>query len=78
MVRIIFVLVEIGKASNADMCLECYLKHKGECIQGTDKLKPTADELQELLKTNSKEKIGRMYGVSGNAVAKWVKKYNLK
>ena len=66
------------KASEAVMCKECYLKHKGEYIQGTDKIKPTSDELQELLKTNSKEKIGRMYGVSGKAVAKWAEKYNLK
>ena len=66
------------KDSKADTCLECYLKHKDEYIQGTDKLKPTADELQELLKTNSKEKIGRMYGVSGKSVAKWAEKYNLK
>ena len=66
------------KASEAVMCKECYLKHKGEYIQGTDKIKPTSDELQELLKTNSKEKIGRMYGVSGKAVAKWADKYKLK
>ena len=66
------------KTSDADLCLECRKMHNDEYIQGTDKLKPTADELQELLKTNSKEKIGRMYGVSGNSVAKWAKKYNLK
>ena len=66
------------KDSKADTCLECYLKHKSEYIQGTDKIKPTSDELQELLKTNSKEKIGRMYGVSGTTVAKWANKYKLK
>lgn len=65
------------KDSKADICLECYLKHKSEYIQNTDILKPKADELQELLKTNSKEKIGRMYGVSGKSVAKWAEKYNL-
>lgn len=66
------------KDPKADMCKECYLKHKGEYIQGTNKLKPTKDELRDLLKTNSKEKIGMMYGVSGVSVAKWANKYNLK
>ena len=39
--------------------------------------KPSKEELIKLLKNNSKSAIGRMYGVSCNAVIKWCKKYNL-
>lgn len=59
------------------MCLECFLKHKSEYVSGTNIKKPTKNDLQELLKTNSREKIGRMFGVTGNAVKKWVKKYKI-
>lgn len=65
------------KDSSAEMCLECFLKHKSEYVSGTNIKKPTKNELQELLKTNSREKIGRMFGVTGNAVKKWVKKYKI-
>lgn len=65
------------KSTRAKLCIECHNHYKEEHIQGSDKLKPTKDKLQGLLKTNSKEKIGRMYGVSGKAVAKWAKKYEL-
>lgn len=66
------------KDHKAKMCKECYTHYLDTYIQGTDRPKPTEDELRELLKTNSKEKIGRMYGVSGKSVAKWVDKYGLK
>ncbi|MEE3350582.1 MAG: hypothetical protein VZR09_11175 [Candidatus Gastranaerophilaceae bacterium] len=39
--------------------------------------KPNKEELIELLKTNSKSSIGRMFGVSYNAVAKWCKKFDI-
>lgn len=39
--------------------------------------KPNKEELIELLKSNSKSAIGRMFGVSCGAVIKWCKKYNL-
>ena len=39
--------------------------------------KPTKDELEELLKTHSRSAIGRMYGVSCNAVRKWIAKYGI-
>lgn len=39
---------------------------------------PSKDELVELLKTNSKSSIGRMFGVSCGAVIKWCKKYELQ
>lgn len=39
---------------------------------------PTKDELNNLLKENSKSAIGRMFGVSCSAVIKWCKKYDLQ
>ena len=39
--------------------------------------KPNKEELIELLKTNSKSSIGRMFGVSYNAVAKWCKNFDI-
>lgn len=35
--------------------------------------RPSKEELQKLLETNSYTSIGKMYGVSGNAVKKWLK-----
>jgi hypothetical protein len=37
--------------------------------------RPGKDELAELLKAESYTQIGRMYGVSDNAVRKWAKAY---
>lgn len=39
--------------------------------------KPSKDELQKLLETNSKTAIGKMFGVSCEAVIKWCKKYGI-
>lgn len=38
---------------------------------------PSKEELIILLENNSREAIGRMYNVSGNAVKKWAKKYGI-
>ena len=66
------------KDRNAKLCEKCRNNYLDHFIQGTDRPKPTENELRELLKTNSKENIGRMYGVSGKSVAKWADKYGLK
>lgn len=58
------------KSHNADMCLECYEKEHAKNI-------PAKDELYKLLKNNSICAIGRIYGVSDNAVRKWCRKYGL-
>ena len=39
---------------------------------------PSHDELTKMLLTMSPETIGKQYGVSGNAVRKWIKKYKNK
>jgi len=39
--------------------------------------RPTKEELEILIKTESFRQIGKMFGVSDNAVRKWAKSYNL-
>lgn len=38
--------------------------------------RPPIDTVLELVKTMSKEAVGRKYGVTGKTVAKWISKYN--
>ena len=59
----------INKRSS--MCISCngVLNRKVE--------RPTKDELSELIGKNTWASIGRMFGVSDNAVRKWAKRYNL-
>ena len=66
------------KDSQAKMCKECYLKRKSTYINGGAIKKPSKEELETLLKSNSYEKIGRMFKVTGKAVAKWAAKYGLR
>lgn len=58
------------KDYDAMMCLSCFLKHKSSHM-------PSKDVLLDLILKYSMTKIGKMYGVSDNAVRKWCKKYNL-
>lgn len=55
----------------AEYCVECYnlTKRKVE--------RPSRAELKNLIRNNSFCSIGRIYGVSDNAVRKWCKNYNL-
>lgn len=39
--------------------------------------RPSKEELQELLKTESMVSVGKKYGVTDNAVRKWLKYYNV-
>ena len=52
-------------------CNDCY-REKGKVA-----IKPTKEELQDLVKEMPMTKIGEKYGVSDNAVKKWCKKYNI-
>lgn len=58
------------KEHNAKMCKCCYLKCKSSHI-------PSKEILINLIINYPMTQIGKMYGVSGNAVRKWCKKYNL-
>lgn len=56
---------------DAELCVEC-------CNQNKRKVKrPTKEELLKLIKTKSFVQIGKMFGVSDNAIRKWCKQYNL-
>ena len=65
------------KSYDANYCIKCSQKEKSKFIKNTNKLKPSKDKLAELIKNNSFEAIGRMYGVTGKAVSKWILKYGL-
>ncbi len=54
----------------AIMCLECRNKERAKNI-------PAKEELYKLLRDNSMCAIGKIYGVSDNAVRKWCRKYGL-
>ena len=54
-----------------NFCSEsCYLSVKSAHL-------PSKEELVVLLETNSREAVGRMFNVSGNAVKKWMRKYEM-
>jgi len=50
--------------------LKCYRQLQSSNI-------PSKEKLIVLLENNSRESVGRMFGVSGNAVKKWMRKYQL-
>lgn len=69
-------------------CLKCYVEFKPRnsnqkycqlscSVRRKVKHRPTASELQELLKSYSWVAVGRKYGVSDNAVRKWARKYGV-
>lgn len=74
----VFVCKECGKVlskhNKTKLCSECYLKYS---LTLRKVERPSAEELSELLKTNSLNKIGKMYGVSHASVKKWGIKYGL-
>lgn len=57
---------EIGKTSN--MCVDCY-----KIKQRKVKNRPSKEELIKMIKNTSLEAVGRKYGITGNAVKKWLK-----
>lgn len=58
------------KSKMSQLCLECYKKEQGKNI-------PPKEILEELIFKYPILQIANMYGVSDNAVRKWLKKYNL-
>lgn len=60
-----------GKMSyDAEVCLECHLQRIHKNI-------PSKDVLESQIRDNSFVQLGKMYGVSDNAVRKWCKSYGL-
>lgn len=66
------------KDRQAKMCLECYQKQEKHYIfqKITQTILPR-EELKKLIRTSSFLQIGKMYGVSDNAIRKWCDKYDL-
>ena len=52
------------------MCEECYAKERAKNI-------PSKQDLEKLIYTTSFVALGKLYGVTDNAVRKWCKKYGL-
>lgn len=59
---------------NSNMCLECYKKTKNDNFLNRI---PNRDVLKYEIYNYSFDEIGRKYGVSGNTIKKWCKKYSL-
>ena len=55
---------------SSKMCIDCFSKERRKNI-------PEKDILEKLIKEKSFVQIGKMYGVSDNAVRKWCKSYGL-
>ena len=76
--REIYVCKDCGKILNIEnktqLCSECYVKHSAERRKVE---RPSKEELQELLKENSLNKIGKMFGVSHATIKKWGIQYGI-
>lgn len=59
----------------AHMCIKCSIKTNSRFKKVKDK--PSKEELSSLISVNGFEGTGRIYGVSGNAVKKWCKGYEM-
>lgn len=58
------------KDLKANVCYECYSNKKAANV-------PSKDKLLNLILNFNISYIGKLYGVDGNSVRKWCKKYNL-
>lgn len=61
----------ITRSTVNHLCRACYSKST-RLVE-----RPTPEELTNLLRANNFSKVGRMFGVSDNAVRKWCKSYGL-
>lgn len=68
----------ITRSSKSGMCKSCAAKMSTNRIRiVAQEQRPTREELKQLIRTKSFLEIGRMYGVSDNAIRKWCKTENL-
>lgn len=69
--------IDCGKiiSNRAIRCIKCSNKQNRNYHNKVER--PTKEELYNLILTNSFIEIGKMYGVSDNAIRKWCKAYDL-
>ena len=65
------------KDKKANMCIHCRHKSQRLSINQTNSKRPIRDTLKEQLRIKSFVEIGKLYGVSDNAVRKWCRTYGL-
>lgn len=70
--------IDCGKDGIYKTAIRCKKCNALKIGHGRRKMEITKDELKSLLNKHSLDKIGEMFGVSGSAVWKRAKKYNLK
>ena len=80
-------IAKISKPTKTIRCVECnciktYKSKGGMCsscasLQSRKVTRPNKDTLLDLVLSKSFEEVGRTYGVSGNAIKKWCKAYNI-
>ena len=63
---------------NSKVCRHCNDVRKSDFIKNTNIKKPNKEELEKLLILMPVTRVGEKFGVSGNAVIRWMKKYDLK
>ena len=61
----------ITKGTVNHLCRNCYSKST-RIVE-----RPTAEELVKLLKANNFTQVGKMFGVTDNAIRKWCRSYGL-
>ncbi len=71
------------KGNQSGLCRTCYHAERSADVEHPSRIairkvaRPSKEELQKLIAENSWVGIGRMYGISDNAVRKWAKGYGL-
>ena len=70
----VYYCIDCGKSisdKRAKRCFKCYSIYQRKVER------PSNEELESLIKTNTFASIGRMYGVADNTIRKWCKSYGL-
>lgn len=86
--KLSFICPECGnpKTPNTQLCYKCYTSlpynvlekyYPNIKVQRKYIVHPSKEELFELLKSKNFTQIGKQFGVTSNAVKKWVVKYNI-
>lgn len=66
------------KTKMAKLCVACAAKQRTNLLlDKNNKEFPTKEELENLIKTKTFVEIGKIYGITDNAVRRWCDKYNL-